>query len=168
MVRHLNQELIGSIIDIFDDFLEAKGIDLQNPEKEESENPAVFYGTDYGIVQSELEDLLCVWSKGNVINPFVDDHGREEPAEMVINTIAGDIIARPNTDPGAPGLNIAYKPAGDTDEIDMVIIENKVEEDYRTDEETGDEILMYVYGASQDDYTDKFRFEKDGSVRKVE
>lgn len=54
-------EFIGQIIDIFEDFLESKGIDIQNEEKEESEGPAILYGSDYGEIQSELEDMMIRW-----------------------------------------------------------------------------------------------------------
>ncbi len=77
MNKYCNQEFIGQIIDIFDDFLEEKGINIPNEEKEESENPAVFYGSDYGEVQSQIESLLYNWSKDdNVIRPFYgeDNH----------------------------------------------------------------------------------------------
>lgn len=54
-------EFIGNIIDIFEDFLEEKGIDIPNNEKEDSENPAIIYGTDYGILQTDLEDMMERW-----------------------------------------------------------------------------------------------------------
>jgi hypothetical protein len=55
-------EFIGQIIDIFEDFLEEKGIDIPNDEKEDSENPAIIYGTDYGILQTDLEDMMERWA----------------------------------------------------------------------------------------------------------
>lgn len=54
-------ELLGEIIDIFEDFLEDKEIDIENEEKKDSENPAIIYGSDYGKLQSEIEDLLIGW-----------------------------------------------------------------------------------------------------------
>lgn len=53
---------VGEIIDAFEDFLEDKGIDIQNPEKEQSESPAILYGMDYGILQSAIEEILINWS----------------------------------------------------------------------------------------------------------
>lgn len=53
-------EFLGQIIDIFEDFLEEKGIDIPNDERED-DNSAIIYGTDYGILQSELEQTLIVW-----------------------------------------------------------------------------------------------------------
>jgi hypothetical protein len=56
-------EFIGQIIDVFEDFLESKGIDIPNDEKDEDDdNPAIIYGTDYGEIQTDLEELLQNWS----------------------------------------------------------------------------------------------------------
>ena len=54
-------ELIGQIVDIFEDFLEEKGVTLENDEREEDEEPALIYGTDYGWLQQDLEDLIDNW-----------------------------------------------------------------------------------------------------------
>lgn len=58
-------EFIGQIIDVFEDFLDEKGIDISNDEKDEAasegENPAIIYGTDYGNIESEIEEILVNW-----------------------------------------------------------------------------------------------------------
>lgn len=54
-------EFIGQIIDGFEDFLESKGIDIPNPEKEQSEAACILYGTDYGELQSYIESTLINW-----------------------------------------------------------------------------------------------------------
>lgn len=54
-------EFIGQIIDIFEDFLEEKGIEIQNDEKEDIENPAIIYGTDYGDLSDSIENLMISW-----------------------------------------------------------------------------------------------------------
>lgn len=59
-------EFIGQVIDIFEDFLEEKGITIDNPEKTEDPNEdpdciANIYGTDYGMLQDQLEELLQNW-----------------------------------------------------------------------------------------------------------
>jgi len=51
-------ETIASFIDVFEDFLENKGIDIPNDEKDDNDNPAIIYGTDYGILESKIESLL--------------------------------------------------------------------------------------------------------------
>lgn len=62
------QEFICDVIETFEDFLEEKGITIENPEKQEAindgEDPESFaniYGTDYGWLQSELEESLKFW-----------------------------------------------------------------------------------------------------------
>lgn len=54
-------EFIGQIIDIFEDFLEAKKIDIPNPEKESGDGAAIIYGMDYGDLQSNLEEMMHNW-----------------------------------------------------------------------------------------------------------
>ena len=56
-------EFIGQVIDIFDDFLALRSIDLENDEMDEcdEDNDAVIYGSDYGELQSQLENLLFNW-----------------------------------------------------------------------------------------------------------
>lgn len=61
-------ELVGEIIDIFEDFLEEKGINIENPEKadaiadgEDPEGLCILYGTDYGELQSSIEGTLFNW-----------------------------------------------------------------------------------------------------------
>ena len=55
-------EFVGQIIDVFEDFLESKGIDIPNDEKDDDDNSAIIYGTDYGEIQTDLEELLQNWS----------------------------------------------------------------------------------------------------------
>lgn len=58
-------EFIGQIIDIFEDFLDEKKVILDNDEKEEDEDAANIYGTDYGYLQQQLEELLRNWNLTN-------------------------------------------------------------------------------------------------------
>ena len=56
-------EFVGQIIDIFEDFLEEKGITISNPEKDETDddNTAIIYGSDYGYCQNRLEEMMRNW-----------------------------------------------------------------------------------------------------------
>ena len=54
-------EMVGQMIDGFEDFLEERHVHIYNPEKEDSDDPAILYGTDYGQLQSYLEDTLISW-----------------------------------------------------------------------------------------------------------
>ena len=58
---HDAMEFVGQIIDIFEDFLEARHVILANPEKTYTEEPAIIYGTDYGDLQHELGDMMVNW-----------------------------------------------------------------------------------------------------------
>ncbi|MCM0708689.1 hypothetical protein NBH08_27955 [Faecalicatena sp. BF-R-105] len=53
-------EFIGQIIDIFEDFLEEKRIEIPNDDRED-ENHAIIYGLDYGELQTNLESMMTSW-----------------------------------------------------------------------------------------------------------
>ena len=59
-------ELIGGIIDIFEDFLDKKGVTLAPPKKRyeielDGSNNANIYGSDYDSISDSLEALLQNW-----------------------------------------------------------------------------------------------------------
>ena len=54
-------EFVGSIIDIFEDFLDRKGVNIPNEDKKDSESPAIIYGMDYGELQSAIESMMQHW-----------------------------------------------------------------------------------------------------------
>ena len=55
-------EFLGQIIDIFEDFLDAKRIQIPNPEKEDSVEDAVnIYGTDYDDLRNRLAGMMAIW-----------------------------------------------------------------------------------------------------------
>lgn len=58
-------ETLACIIELFEDFLEARGIDIPNEDKDQAiadgEDPdciSLIYGCDYGNLESDLESLL--------------------------------------------------------------------------------------------------------------
>lgn len=57
-------EFIGQIIDIFEDFLDEKGIVIVNPERDEDdeEMAANIYGSDYDRLSDEITDTLKRWN----------------------------------------------------------------------------------------------------------
>lgn len=74
-------ELVGQIIDIFEDFLDERGIILDNPERDEDEDldpeeAANIFGTDYGELQDAIEETLANWglasSRENTYEPNED------------------------------------------------------------------------------------------------
>ncbi len=65
-------EFIGQVIDLFEDFLEEKGVSLNNGEKdepsatgEEPEQETIIYGSDYDQLQAGIEALLENWGLVN-------------------------------------------------------------------------------------------------------
>ena len=58
----------ADILDIFEEFLEERGIEIPNPEKDERiaegadpDSLCTLYGTDYGNLMSEIEGVLYSW-----------------------------------------------------------------------------------------------------------
>lgn len=51
-------ETIAQFIDIFDDFLDEKGINIENPERDDDPCASNIYGTDYDILSDRIEELL--------------------------------------------------------------------------------------------------------------
>lgn len=64
------QETVRSIVEIFEDFLESKGITIDNPEKEENPYAANIYGMDFCYLQSQLE--LIFVDRGLVTQEIID------------------------------------------------------------------------------------------------
>lgn len=66
-----NRQLLETetaIIEVFEDFLERRGIAIDNPEKEEvGEDASLIYGSDFGELQDGIEAILysagCVLTK---------------------------------------------------------------------------------------------------------
>ena len=59
-------EFVGQIIDIFEDFLDDRGVALDNPERNEDPNVAPgntanLHGPDYGELQDAIEETLVNW-----------------------------------------------------------------------------------------------------------
>lgn len=63
-------EFLGQIIDIFEDFLDEKGVWFENPERED-DSPAIIYGSDYDELSNKLEDMMVVW---NVLRDVKEDY----------------------------------------------------------------------------------------------
>ena len=54
-------EFIGGIIEAVEQFLDEKGIVIENPDKEQSENPSNIYGCDYGDMECKIGAVLKSW-----------------------------------------------------------------------------------------------------------
>lgn len=60
----LVSEFIGQIIDTFEDFLDEKGIEFNNAEKLDEDDPnlAIIYGSDYDRLKSGLTNIIEGWN----------------------------------------------------------------------------------------------------------
>lgn len=56
------REFVGQVIDIFEDFLEARSVKIDNEERNGDPDAAIIYGTDYGELQSDIESMLINWN----------------------------------------------------------------------------------------------------------
>ena len=57
-------EFIGQFIDVFEDFLDSKGICIDNADRDEDDdNAAIIYGEDYDILADEILSILHNWEK---------------------------------------------------------------------------------------------------------
>ena len=65
------------IIDIVEDFLEEHNINIENDEKQDSDNPAIIYGTDYGVLDQKITDTL---------DKLISDYNKNIIAAVVIDT----------------------------------------------------------------------------------
>lgn len=57
-----NNELLGLLIDVVEDYLESKGItpdDIPNDERD-GDNSAVIYGSDYDVIADRFADVLGI------------------------------------------------------------------------------------------------------------
>ena len=56
------QEMIGAMVDVVEDWLERKGVYIENPEKKELEEgtEAIIYGSDYDVLADGFMDILTV------------------------------------------------------------------------------------------------------------
>lgn len=50
--------VVQAIIEVFEDYLEERGIHIPNVEKEGIDGEAIIYGTDYSELVSQIEDVL--------------------------------------------------------------------------------------------------------------
>lgn len=57
----LNSEFAGQLMDVVEDFLESKGVVIENPEKTDSDDPAIIYGTDYDTLMAGFTGIIKNW-----------------------------------------------------------------------------------------------------------
>ncbi len=78
------------IIEIFENFLEKKGVKIENPEKEgDGDNTAIIYGTDYGNLEQEINDFLFGERKTSTDNQVKEKSVVINDAYLVFIVIQG-------------------------------------------------------------------------------
>lgn len=55
-------EFVGQIIDIFEDFLTEKKVDLYNADKQGEPDEAIIYGNDYDFLAKKIRVLMDNWN----------------------------------------------------------------------------------------------------------
>ena len=88
-------EFKGQIVDIFEAYLDEKGITIPNEEKEDTEDAANIFGDDYDRIANEV-DFICE-SKTDNENEQIK-LTKEESEDLVngINNAFNDVIAKAN------------------------------------------------------------------------
>lgn len=56
------REFVGQIIDIFEDFLAEKKVNLYNTDKQDKPNEAIIYGNDYNSLAKKIRVLMGNWN----------------------------------------------------------------------------------------------------------
>lgn len=62
-IQEQKEEFIGQIIDIFEDFLDEKGCDIENEERNADDEPisAIIYRSDYDALSDRLTSMMTNW-----------------------------------------------------------------------------------------------------------
>lgn len=150
-------ELKGQIIDIFEDFLTEKGIEIPNPEKEEDENlepdeAAIIYGSDYDWLGDKIEQIIAGWD----IMKLSQDY-----AQVSIDTPAGELVSYVGDNGECTFAGVMLKPKcrldkGEDTEIDVAYVETQGEDLRAGTDVQADDVVVYTYlNPSEEDYTNR-------------
>lgn len=72
MKNCLTLDDINDVIELFEEFLDDKGIVIPNEEKAEDPGASNIYGTDYGDLQWQLLNLFEDWENDGKVNDVVN------------------------------------------------------------------------------------------------
>ena len=139
-------ELKGQLIDIFEEFLDSKGVIIPNPERDEDEDlapeeSANIYGSDYDELSDRLMETIENWG---LLKP-----------EITVDTLAGQLVAYAGKDLDNPSVGIYFKPLNGG-EVDLAMAEVQGEE-LREGTDVGEkDIVLYEWeDPFSEDYTSK-------------
>ena len=82
-IVELSPEFKGSLIDAVEDFLEEKGVKIENPEKTDSDNPAIIYGSDYDLLASALQEVITSWLPPTPSRSEAEQMVKDLPSELI-------------------------------------------------------------------------------------
>ena len=143
-------ELEAAIMEVFEDFLEAKGIRIESSEQAKKdddgaeENTAILYGDDYWGMSDQIENILA--------DAGLLDENREpvNANEIKVPISDGKLVAFKGSDPDYPSAGICYETADGTC-IDLALAEQT------PDTKDRKEISLIAYSdVTTEDYTHKF------------
>lgn len=152
-------ELKGQLIDIFEEFLDSKGVIIPNPERDEDEDldpeeSANIYGSDYDELSDRLMETIENWG---LLKP-----------EITVDTPAGQLVAYAGKDLDNPSVGICYRPQSGG-EIDLAMAETQGK-DLRKNTNVGKkDVVLYKWeDPFSEDYTSKSVFHEKDIERALE
>lgn len=81
--------------------------------------------------------------------------------KIEVKTSAGTICAEVNCDPGAPGIYLYFIPKKADVEIDLAFAGVKEDSGYRCENESGEDVLLYLWeDVNNEDWTKKINFKR--------
>lgn len=145
-------EFIGSVIDIFEEFLDEKGIVIPNTEREDEPDLAPdelvnFYGSNYDRVGKELEELFVNWKVLEDDRPLVD---------YCFKVSLNGVYCKGTISVKATDLDDAYQKAQNkvSDGLSKAFPELDIEYDVEPLEDDGYPIYRVVSKRNEFDYTE--------------
>ena len=167
MSKFYSREYAAPIIDVFEDFLEKKGVKLPGTAEakaeagdSEEDNLAIIYGEDYDELLDNISDAFANLMREARPDIEVDDCIFGKSEIEVVNTISVDTSAGKlcaSIGIGSYGSQIGiYQQTEDGDSTDLFLAEVKEFEEAKEQKEPG-VIYGYIYSDPYtEDYTNRF------------
>lgn len=136
-------DIAGDLINIFEDFLNDRGIIISNPERDENEtlepeDSSNIYGSDHDELRDKIEKVLE--DKGILNN------------QITVITPAGELTAYAETG-NNPRVGITLTPKDVDEEMDLAFAEVVGDKAFRKENDLDDTVNLYAYlDVYQEDY----------------
>ncbi len=168
----LCRETLCNIIDVFEDFLESKGVQIENADKTGDEGEAIIYGEDFDTLMDEVSDVLS--ASGIHIAGIFDNNASDEDEAFDTDSLliyvpstshlirisfgCGDNLLKEDAKAGyVDYLNYDIYDATEQDSdlsepIDggMLMLKRSADEEYKSLEEAVPDILEEAYDSIRD------------------